>query len=75
MSYFVLSQICGLIALAFAIWSYFVENKTKFLVIQVFANIFYASSFLFVNAWVAGILTLISILRCIYLIFHEMPEG
>ena len=69
MSNFLLSQICGLIALILCIWSYFVDNKIKFLIISIFINIFYAFSFLFVDEIAGGILTLAAILRCVYLIF------
>ena len=62
---FILSQITGIIALIFVCISYFCKNKSKFLILQIFADIFYASSYLFINVYVAGIITIISSIRCI----------
>ena len=72
MNYFILSQICGIIALVFAVFSYFSKNKIKFLVLQIGANIFYALSFLLVGANVGAFIVFVSALRCVYLIFHNI---
>lgn len=60
---FILTQILGGIALILVCFSYFVKNKKYFLLIQVFANIFYAGAFLFQNLFVAGFNTIVSIVR------------
>ena len=60
---FILTQIFGGIALILVCFSYFVKNKKYFLLIQVFANIFYAGAFLFQNLFVAGFNTIVSIVR------------
>ena len=62
---FIFSQITGIIALIFVCISYFCKNKSTFLVLQVFADVFYASSYLIINIQVAGIITIISSIRCI----------
>lgn len=68
---FILSQIFGIIALAIVSIGYFVKHKSKFLTTQILANLFYASAFLMVKAYVAGIITIISIFRCIYIYISE----
>ena len=60
---FILTQILGGFALILVCFSYFVKNKKYFLLIQVFANIFYAGAFLFQNLFVAGFNTIVSIVR------------
>lgn len=60
---FILTQILGGVALILVCFSYFVKNKKYFLLIQVFANIFYAGAFLFQNLFVAGFNTIVSIVR------------
>lgn len=60
---FILTQILGGIALILVCFSYFVKNKKYFLLIQVFANIFYAGAFLFQNLFVAGFNTIVSTVR------------
>ena len=60
---FILTQILGGIALILVCFSYFVKNKKYFLLIQVFANIFYAWAFLFQNLFVAGFNTIVSTVR------------
>ena len=63
--FFIISQIMGGIALILVFISYFLRNKVTFLAFQIVANFFYALSFVFTNALVAGINSLISIIRCI----------
>ncbi len=60
---FILTQILGGVALILVCFSYFVKNKKYFLLIQVFANIFYAGAFLFQNLFVAGFNTIVSTVR------------
>lgn len=62
---FIISQVMGGIALILVFISYFLRNKTTFLVFQIVANFFYALSFVFTNALVAGINSLISLIRCV----------
>lgn len=64
---FILSQISGIIALILVCISYFCRNKGHFLIIQTIANLFYGTSFLLLEHYVAGIITMISIFRCIYI--------
>ena len=61
---FILSQIFGIIALIFVAISYFCKNKNYFLLLQILADICYAISFLFVEVWYAGIVTIASAIRC-----------
>jgi len=68
---FVISQVLGIIALILVSVGYFFKNKKKFLVIQAFANFFCAMAFMVVGAKAAGIVTLISIIRCVYVYFCE----
>lgn len=68
---FVLSQILGFVALIIACVSYFVKNKGVFLVVQMVANVFYALSFFTLNHLVAGVVTLVSTIRCVYIYFAE----
>ncbi len=71
MTEFIISQVLGGIALILVCVGYFLKSKTSFLVMQIVANIFYASSFLVQNSLVGGIITLISMIRCIYLYICE----
>ncbi len=68
---FIISQIVGIIALLLVCVSYFFKSKKFFLIFQIIANLFYGLSYIFVNIYGAGIITLISILRCLYLYFSE----
>ena len=60
---FLLTQIFGFIALIIVGLSYFQKNKERFLFLQIIANFFYATAFLFQNLLVAGIGTYISLFR------------
>lgn len=68
---FIISQILGGIALILVCIGYFVKKKSIFLVIQIIANVFYASSYVFLNVLTAGIITIISTIRCIFIYFSE----
>ena len=68
---FILAQIFGIIALILVCIGYFLKTKSRFMIIQIIANFFYASAFFVVNAYVGAIITTISIFRCIYLYFAE----
>ena len=67
---FVLSQIFGGIALILICISYF-TNKKKFLILNIFADIFYGAGFIASFSLVAGINTFISIIRVIIIYFYE----
>ena len=69
--YFVISQIFCSIALLFVCLGYFTKDKTKFFIFQIIANPFYGLSYIFLGSYVAGILSIISTLRCVYLFFCE----
>ncbi len=71
---FILSQIMGAIALLLMIISYFDKNKIRFFFIQLIANIFYGLSFIFSNAMVAGINSLISIVRVLLLYIYNRKD-
>ena len=68
---FILAQIFGIIALILICIGYFLKTKSRFMIIQIIANIFYASAFFVVEAYVGAVITSISIFRCIYLYFAE----
>lgn len=71
---FIGSQIMGFIALILVCIAYFVKTKAIFLSLQIVANIFYAAAFLFLQSYVAGLITLISILRCLYIFVCEKKK-
>lgn len=68
---FIIAQISGIIALILVAISYFVKLKPTFLTLQMVADVFYAGSFFAVNAYVGGVVTTISIFRCIYIYCAE----
>ncbi len=68
---FILAQVTGGIALVLVVFSYYAKRKTTFFVLQIFSNIFYGLSFIFSHSLVAGINTLISIIRIIELYYFE----
>ena len=71
---FIVSQILGIIALILMCIGYFVKNKSQFLIIQIIANVFYATSYLFLGVFSAGIITLISIIRCVLIYFNDKKD-
>lgn len=71
---FIISQILGGIALILVCIGYFLKNKSGFLIMQMISNVFYASSFILQNALVAGIVTLISIVRCVFIYLSEKND-
>ena len=62
---YIFSQISGYIALLLICISYFCKNKKRFLIYQTIADIGYAMAYIFINVWVAGIITIFSSIRCI----------
>lgn len=71
MAEFIISQVMGGIALILVVISVFLKNKTHFFLFQTIANIFYALSFVFADAMVAGINSFISCIRVVILFFYE----
>ena len=74
MAEFIISQVMGGIALILVVISVFLKNKTHFFLFQTIANIFYALSFVFADAMVAGINSFISCIRVVFLFFYEKME-
>ena len=68
---FILAQVLGGIALILICTGYFMKKKAHLLVIHTIANFFYASAFIFVGGYVAWALTMVSVIRCIYLYIAE----
>ncbi len=68
---FILSQVSGGIALVLVCIGYFLKKKSMFLLLQVVANLFYATSFILVNSYVGGIIIIVSSIRCIYIYICE----
>lgn len=68
---FIISQVLGFIALIICAVGYFVKSKPKFLIMQTVANVFYAMSFLWLGVLSAGIITIISTFRCIFIFYSE----
>ncbi|MCI6542432.1 MAG: YgjV family protein [Firmicutes bacterium] len=68
--YFILSQIFGGVAVAFACLSYFC-NKKNFLLVQTCANMFFAIGFFFVGGYLAFVVSLINALRSLSFYFCQ----
>lgn len=71
---FVLSQISGIIALILICISYFCKRKSVFLILQTIADLFYGGAYLLLNHYVAGLITMVSTIRCIYLYIAENKQ-
>lgn len=67
----IIAQVFGITALIASCVGYFFNDKFKFLIVQIVVDIFYAASFLMVGAYSAGIITLVSIFRIIYIFIAE----
>lgn len=68
--YLILSQVLGGVAFVLTVWSFYLKNNQKFLIVQTVSNLFLAGSYFAVDAVVGGAISLISLARCIYLIFY-----
>lgn len=68
---FILAQVFGAIALILVSVGYFCNKKPMFLIFQIVANFFYAISFICLNSFVGGVITLISIFRTLYIFICE----
>lgn len=62
---FIIAQVLSSVALILVAISYFVQHKTTFLLLHVFANVFYGAAFLVSQFFVPGLNTYISIVRAI----------
>ena len=67
----IFAQVFGFVALVLIGFSYFCKNKLTFNILQTVADIFYGCAYFFVNSYVAGFITLVSAMRCLYLFFAE----
>lgn len=68
---YILSQVCGSIALILVCIGYFLKKKVHFLAIQIVADVFYAASFMLLGVLSAGTITIISTFRCVFLFICE----
>ena len=71
---FILAQIMGGIALLIVLISIFSKDKKYYFAMQVVANVFYALSFIFNGGLVAGINSLISVMRVLILYIFERKK-
>ena len=71
MLYIILAQVFGAVALGLICFSYFVKNKLKFFLLQIGGDLFYGLAYFVVDSRVAGLITLLSTCRCVYLYFAE----
>lgn len=69
---YILSQVFGFVALILVCIGYFVRSKASFLVFQIVADIFYATSYMLLGVFSAGAITIISTIRCVFLYFYEI---
>ena len=68
---FILAQVLGLFALISVCIGYFLKQKPHFLISQIIGNLFYSLAFFVVEAYVGGVLVMVSLARCIYLYYAE----
>lgn len=71
--HFIISQLLGGIALILVCISYFCKKK-MFLILHIFANVFYGAAFIVSNSLVAGINTFISIVRTFVFYLYEKKD-
>lgn len=71
---FILAQILGLTSTIFLCLSYAVKNKKTFLILSLLGDIIYGLTFVFVNSWGAGIITLLSCLQYVIVICYENKQ-
>ena len=68
---FILSQTCGVIALIVGCCGYFSKTKSKFLIFQAICDLFYAGAYLFLGSFVAGFITVLSVIKSIVFYFCQ----
>lgn len=71
---FYLAQLVGVIALVFLVLSYLQTKRTKYLLSQIFANIFFAIQFVMLGGISGASGTLVSVLRTIIFDAYEQKE-
>lgn len=70
----ILALICGVMATFILCLSYLVKNKKTFLFFSLLGDIVYGLTFVFVNSWGAGIITLLSCLQYVFVLFFERKQ-
>ena len=65
----ILANILGVIGIFFLVVSVQCNKKSSILIFQIFANIFYGLQYLTLGAFSAGVMSIVSLLRC--LIFYS----
>lgn len=70
LTFFILAQVCSLIAIILALISLFAKKQLKLFTFQILSNIFYCLNFILLEARVASVMIFIAIIRnCVSLIF------
>lgn len=64
---FIFAQVFGFVSAILSYSKLFLKKKGSFLLLQTVSTIFSALSYIFLNSYVAGIVSAVSILRCLYL--------
>ncbi len=67
---FIFIQIFGMTATVFLCVSYMVKSKKKFLFLGLLGDIIYGLTFIFVNSWGAGIITLLSCCQFVFVLIY-----
>ena len=70
-----LAQIFGLIGLVFLIVSVQNNNKVLILIFQIFANIFYGLQYMTLGLFSAGLMSCVSLARCLIFYYFEKKRG
>lgn len=70
MPLFIIAQICVLIALVFAIYSYYCKQRTKFFIFQLSCQILYAISYALLFSWIGFIVVLIAATKSTLFLFY-----
>lgn len=63
LTFFILAQVCSLIAIILALISLFAKKQLKLFTFQILSNIFYCLNFILLEAYVGSILMLLAIIR------------
>ena len=71
---FMLAQIFGTTATILLCSAYFVKSRKKFLLLGLCGDLTYGLTFIFVNSWGAGLITLLSCLQTILAIIYENKD-
>lgn len=71
----ILAQVFGIIGLIFLIVSVQNNNKVLILIFQIFANIFYGLQYLTLGLFSAGLMSCVSLIRCLIFFYFEKKRG